>query len=323
MKKKIVVSAGHFHFFHRTAAIMAERKGYFKEEGIGDVEIMATGEDELTMEGLKAGKIDFILDVRPLLVLSENNKGVPVYIIGGMANNMPTSLHGAKGITSIAQLKGKKVGLVESGGGREVLWVKDLLRRRGLELDKDVTFATHVGHTSLQNQGPQLDRGDYQAVLIAAPDSDRAVKEGFPRLARRSDEFPEYPDRVVASTGDLITRNPEVVKGFLKGLIRGYRYLKPRKNWAEVVKMINEYNWGKDMGWENFDHSRLKEPYSLIEYLPSDGSVSKKALQVVITQATGLGMLPETVTVDQAVRLEFVQQAAKELNQKFGPAAYE
>ncbi|MBI4330137.1 MAG: ABC transporter substrate-binding protein [Chloroflexi bacterium] len=323
MQRKIMASAGHFHFFHRTAAIMAERRGYFKEEGLGDVEIKAAGEDELSIEGLKSGKIDFVLDVRPLVVISENNRGSDVYIVGGMISNVPTSLHGARGIRSVADLKGKRVGLVESGGGREALWVKDLLRRHGFDLNKDVTFVTQVGHTGLQNQRPRLDRGDHQAVLIAAPNSDQAVKEGYLRLARRSDEFPDYPDRVVATTGAMIAQHPGTVKGFLKGLIRGYRFVKQERNWPEIVKMVNDYHWERDMGWENFDRSRLNTPYSLIEYIPYDGSVTRKSLEVVITQARGLGLLPEGVRVEQATKFEFVEQAAKELNEKFGPRGYE
>lgn len=151
MKGKITMAAGHYHFFHRIAPLMAESKGYFKEEGIEDVEILATGEDELTIEWLKEGKIDFTQDVKPLLVIAENNKGAGVYIIGGMINGMLCNLHGAKGITRIEDLKGKRVGIVMGEGSREALWVKYLLRRHGFDLEKDVTFVYHTGYLSAKS----------------------------------------------------------------------------------------------------------------------------------------------------------------------------
>lgn len=323
MGSKTIISAGHFHFFHRTAPIMAERKGYFREEGLSDVAIVAPGEDELAMENLKAGKVDFILDARPSVPLSENSKGADVYIIGSMVTGLPTSLHGAKGIERVEDLKGKRVGLVHTGGGREALWVKDLLRRHGLVPGKDVTFIFPIGYPSLHQQAPRLDRGDYQAVLIAYQHSDDAVKAGYARLAQRADECPDYPDRVVVSTGSMIAQHPETVKAFLKGLIRGYRFTKRKENWPEIVKMVESYKWEDDLGWEGFDRSELDGQLATVKYLSSDGSVNTNALEVVITQAKSLGMLPEAFTIDQGIRLAFVEQAAKELNQKYGPMGYE
>lgn len=318
MRKKIVMSAGHFHFFHRVAPIMAERRGYFSEEGLHDVAIVAPGEDGLAMENLKSGKVDFILDARPLLAFGENNRGTPVYIIGGMIGGNLTYLHGAKGIKKIEDLKGKRVGLVEKGGSRESLWIKDLLRRHGLVPDKDVTFALEIGYTSLQNQAPHLDRGDYQAVLISEQYNAQAVKAGYAILGERSSEFPDYPDRVVATTGDMLTNHPETVKAFMRGLIRGYRFTKLKKNWSEVAKMVAEYKWERDMGWEGFDHAMLKKQYALIKYVSRDGLVSRNGLETVLSQAKALGMIPQKFSLDQILRQELAEQASKEIKQKFG-----
>ncbi|MFC1814625.1 ABC transporter substrate-binding protein [Thermodesulfobacteriota bacterium] len=318
MGKRVTMSAGHFHFFHRIAPIMAELRGFFREEGLNDVAIVAPGEDYLAMENLKAGKIDFILDVRPLLAFSENNKGTSVYIIGGMIGGNLTYLHGAKGIKRIEDLKGKRVGLVEAGGSRESLWIKDLIRRHGLVPDKDVTFALHIGYTSLQNQAPHLDRGDYHAVLISEQYNEQAVKAGYAVLGERSSEFSDYPDRVVATTGDMLTRNPETVKAFLRGLIRGYRFIKLKKNWPEVAKTVEEYKWERDMGWEDFDHALLKKQYALIKYVTSDGLVSRKGLETVLAQTKALRMMPEEFSLDQVLRQALAEEASKEIKQRFG-----
>ena len=80
--------------------------------------------------------------------------------------------------------------------------------------------------------------------------------------------------------------------------------------------MVLNYKWEKDMGWEGFDHSLLKTQYALIKYVTSDGTVSRKGLETVIAQMKALHMLPEPFTLDQAIRFEFVEQAAAEINQR-------
>jgi ABC-type nitrate/sulfonate/bicarbonate transport system substrate-binding protein len=90
--------------------LVAKERGYFGEEGLDNVKVMATGEDELTIEGLKNRTIVFGLDVKPQLVFRENHKGERLYINGGMINDLPLSLMSVKGIKSIADLKGKRIG---------------------------------------------------------------------------------------------------------------------------------------------------------------------------------------------------------------------
>ena len=88
MNKKIIMATGHAHAFHRTSALAAIANGYFRAEGLSEVEVRATGDDDLTVESLKSGDIDFGLDPRPHSLLEENAKGEQLYIIAGMLNNL-------------------------------------------------------------------------------------------------------------------------------------------------------------------------------------------------------------------------------------------
>jgi len=86
MKEKIILATGHAHAFHRASALAAARNGYFLAEGLPEVEIRATGEDDLTVECLEPGEIDFGLDPSPQSLLEEKAKGKQIYIIAGMLN---------------------------------------------------------------------------------------------------------------------------------------------------------------------------------------------------------------------------------------------
>src|SRR3972149_7601805 len=86
---KITVAAGHRHFTHRTPSKLAWEKGWFQQEGLSDVTIIATGKDDKTLEGLTNGTIDIGTDIRSDKVLEASDKGLKVYIIGAWRVGYP------------------------------------------------------------------------------------------------------------------------------------------------------------------------------------------------------------------------------------------
>jgi len=72
------------------------------------------------------------------------------------------------------------------------------------------------------------------------------------------------------------------------------------------------------MGWEGFDHALLKKQYALIKYVTSDGMVSRKGLETVLTQAKALRMIAEKFNLDQILRRELAEEALQEIKQRFG-----
>ncbi len=325
MGREIALSAGNFHAFHRLRPLASIEKGYFREEELDNMEVMATGEDELTIDGLKDGKIDFGLDVKPRLVCRESSKGEKLYIIGAMINDLPLSLISVKEIKTIADLKGKR--LTGAGGGRSRHWVRRLLRDNGLDPDKDVTLVERTDFGSLQNQGAHLDRGDYQATTISGwyprPEIfEQIAKAGYNHLAERSDTYPGgYPERVLITTGDMLEQHPQLVKGFLKGIIRGYRFAMDEKNQAELNRIIMSYTWEKELGWDGFDPALQGSFSRAARFLSHDAGV--KGLDIVIAEEKAEGMLPEEFTMERVARLEFQKEAAREIDAKFGLGGYQ
>src|SRR3990167_10285905 len=105
MKDKLILATGHAHAFHRASLLAAVRNGYFLTEGLPGVEIRATGDDDLTVESLKSGEIDFGLDPRPHSLIAENAKGAQLFIIAGMLNHLDLTLIATPDIKSIADLR--------------------------------------------------------------------------------------------------------------------------------------------------------------------------------------------------------------------------
>ncbi|MFB3884953.1 MAG: ABC transporter substrate-binding protein [Thermodesulfobacteriota bacterium] len=329
MEDRITLATGHAHAFHRASTLAALNNGYFLDEGLLNVELKATGECSLTVESLKSGNIDFGLDVRPDLILEQNSKGENLYIIAGMLNHLDLTLIGTRDVKSVGGLRGKKIGIIENGGGREVPWIRMLLRKEKINPDKDVTWVLDCGYTSLEIQSPRLNRGDYQATVLSAhykrPELFQLVRQaGYNVLAEHSETHPGgLPDRVVATRGNMLTQYPQVVKGVLKGIVRGYRFARDPKNAQELRQMYLTQDWGRDgFGWGKFDNALVDGMVRSSRILPSDGSISLSGLDALIEEYKTWGRLPSGYTKEKAIRLEPLQDAVKELNAKFGTEGY-
>ena len=330
MKEKIILATGHAHAFHRGSSLAATKNGYFRDEGLPEIEVRATGDDDLTVENLKSEDIDFGLDPRPHSLIEQNVKGEPLYIIAGMLNYLDLTLIATPDIKSIADLKGTKIGLIEKGNGRDATWIRILLRKEGIDPDKDVTYVLDAGYGSLEIQGPRLDRGDYQSVFLSGhykrPELFEQVrKAGYNFLAERSQTHPDgLPDRVVATTGKMLEQYPDVVKGVLKGIIRGYRFARDSRNAKRLKDMYLTQDWGKDgFGWGKFDDKLIDGMVSSARILPPDGRISLSGLEDVIQEWKAAGKLPQDFNKEQVLRLEPLHKAVSELNTQFGPEGYE
>jgi len=246
-----------------------------------------------------------------------------------MLNYLDSTLIGSPIIKSIADLRGMKIGTAEKDGGRDVPWIRMLLRKAGIDPDKEVTWVKDVGYASLTIRGPRLDRGDFQATTLSGhykrPELFELVrKAGYNMLAERSETHPDgLPDRVVATTGKLLIENAEMIKRVLKGIVRGYRFARNEKNAQQIKEMYLAYDWGKEgFGWGKFDETLIDGMVRSAMVLPSDGSISQGGLEDLVEEYKASGKLSGGVTKQQVLRLAPLQEAVRELNAEFGPEGY-
>ena len=322
----LIVSAGHFHVFHRVAPVVALQRGYFHQEGLDAVDIIATGDDESTMVGLKRNSINIQLDVKPSIVFRESAQGEQIYIIGAMLSQHPVAFITTGEIRTISDLKGKKIGLYESGGGASRHMIAALLRKHGLDPEKDVGYVLRAGSPSLNNQGPRLRRGDYQATTIFSVYAAEAADQGFKVFAHSQDVYPDgYPTRIMTTNGYMVSHHPDALTAFLIGLVRGYRFVRDTRNLAESWKVINAWRWekGGGLGWdEGFEPDWLSAG-SLYVNLAIDAQVPLKGLQNMMDDLKSSGALPTDFSLGKVTALDFLEKAIIAVDAQFGPGGYE
>jgi ABC-type nitrate/sulfonate/bicarbonate transport system substrate-binding protein len=90
------VITGHYHAGHRIMTKIANEKGWFREEGLGRIDIspLGTNDDHLTLAELAKGTADIVWDPHSDIVVQED----------------------AKGLNTIHDLKGTRVGVNEIDG---------------------------------------------------------------------------------------------------------------------------------------------------------------------------------------------------------------
>ncbi len=120
----------------------------------------------------------------------------------------------------------------------------------------------------------------------------------------------------------MIKRYPNDVKAFLRAIIRAYRFLNKEENYLEINRIIAE-SAEKGLGWEDMDYSKVEKHYLGFKILPANGNITKFGFQQMIDEEKLDGRLPQSYKMEQVVRLQFVEKAAKELDMRFGPGGYE
>jgi ABC-type nitrate/sulfonate/bicarbonate transport system substrate-binding protein len=137
----------------------------------------------------------------------------------------------APGITSIKQLRGKKVAVSRFGSGSHFqsnLALKD----GGLDPDKDVTVL-QIGNSAARMAA--ILSGTVDGTIMAADFVPRAKKEGFNVVADLAATNIDYPFLSLNIMGNYIERNLKMVKALIKSMSESVTVLQTDTSAAKAV----------------------------------------------------------------------------------------
>jgi NitT/TauT family transport system substrate-binding protein len=162
-------------------------------------------------------------------------QNAPMLIISGMQPYMDYTLLGAKGISSVNDLRGKVVGVTGPGGIAEFAAVEGLAKK-GLVRDRDYKILYGVGNSPARAQA--LETGKIQASPFSFLERLELEKKGYPILFDIGEVIPGFPFVVIATSRQKIEADPEGIVVLLRGINRGLDFLKrnPEKVAAAVIK---------------------------------------------------------------------------------------
>src|ERR1700756_5165099 len=88
-------------------------RGYFKRQGL-DVQLITVRQSDVIIAATVGGELNF-MDIIPTAILA-SVRGLPIKTIGVILKSAPYVLVSQPGLRSVADLKGKKIGVSSVGG---------------------------------------------------------------------------------------------------------------------------------------------------------------------------------------------------------------
>jgi NitT/TauT family transport system substrate-binding protein len=208
---------------------MGRRAGIFRKNGL-DLEVVYVNSGSLLNQALIAGTFDVSFSQGSEAMLAKL-RGADMRITAVIANHFNHVYLTAPAITSIKQLKGKKVAVSRFGSGSH--FQSNLaLKEGGLDPDKDVTVL-QIGNSSARMAA--ILSGTVDGTIMAADFVPRAKREGFNIVADLADSKIDYPFLSLNMMGNYIDRNPKMVKAIIKSMAESIRALQTDQAAAKAV----------------------------------------------------------------------------------------
>jgi NitT/TauT family transport system substrate-binding protein len=271
-------------------------KGYFSRAGI-EIEFDYSFEtDGVALVG--ANEVQFSL-VSGEQVLLARAQGLPVVYVLAWWQDYPVAIAALKehGITSPADLRGKKIGLPGLFGANYV-GLRALLNAGGLS-EEDVTLES-IGF----NQIEALVAGGDEAVVIYANNEPIQLEaQGNPVDVIRVADYVSLSSNGLLTNETTITENPELVRSMVQAVLRSIAYT--LDNPDEAYEICKNYIEGLDQADQEVQKAILA---ATIEFWKTDrmGYSKPEAWENMQSVLLDMGMLAEPLELQKAYTNDFI-----------------
>jgi NitT/TauT family transport system substrate-binding protein len=164
-------------------------------------------------------------------VVSAAANGGDLVIVANLVPVFPYVFMTAPSVSSITDLKGKKVGISKIGGSADIA-TRVALTKNGLDPTKDVTI---VETGSAANRVAALKSGAIQGGVSQPPESTTLEQQGFHVAYDMAKQKLPAANTVVATTGTYLKAHKQVVQDYIDALVESIARLKKDRTFAEQV----------------------------------------------------------------------------------------
>ena len=276
--------------------IIAQKEGYFKEEGL-NVELLSI-RGEIAIRTTLSGDVDFFTNAGSALAAAV--RGVPVRLITVFQDKPGWDLIASPEIKSVSQLRGKNIAIMSPEGSLAVV-AREILRKNGIDPTKDVNLVVMGGD---EVRFPALQTKSIAATLFNTAMSLRAQKEGFSKLANAA-EYANLVEGGLATSQDKIKQGPEKIFRFVRASLKGLNYYVTKREAAIKYMMDNLRMKDRDLVSSIYDiQTRL---------VLKEGFSDDKVLQSMIDDMKRTTKVQRDIKVADVFELSFVKKANEEL----------
>lgn len=275
---------------------LAQKRGFYSEEGLLVELILMAG---LTgTRALIGNSVEFGSASNPTAAI----QGAKLKILMVFNDKPPGEFMAQRGFQSVGELRGKRIG-GSTVGSLDYGWLKEVLPKFGLQIEKDVNFVP-VGATSARYVA--LRAGSIDAASLSPPSSLLAHAAGYTTLFRFADHLEDIQASIVA-TDERLARQGDLVGRFLRATVKGQRaYLANRQ---EGIIAVMEFTRQKDRDLI----SRVYDDH--METIARDGTIPERLQRIVIERSKRFTGVTREVRPEEIFDFSFLKRAQAEVKQ--------
>ncbi|MBZ0249074.1 MAG: ABC transporter substrate-binding protein [Burkholderiales bacterium] len=278
-KKKITIAVGGKNLFYYLPLSVAERKGYFKDEGL-DVEIPDFAGGAKALQALVGGSADMVSGAYEHTInMAAKKQPIKAVVLQAKFSSIVLLLPRDKAAKykGPADLKGLKVGVTAPGSSTN-MFVNNILARGGLK----PTDISVVGVGAGSGAVAAMEKGEIDAlsnldpVITQLESTGKFVPVADSRTEKGMQEIygGDYHASVIYITDEYIRKYPNTVQAVVNAMVRANRWVAKATPQEIVDLMPDAYKGGNP---SLYKQGLLK---NMIGY-SEDGQMSMKAAQNV------------------------------------------
>jgi ABC-type nitrate/sulfonate/bicarbonate transport system substrate-binding protein len=276
--------------------VMAEKKGFFKKEGLNAVVVIM--QNQVVVNGVLSKSLDYGATIANFIGAAKS--GLPVRVVMAIMDGLDHVLVAAPNIKRVEDLRGKNIGISSFGGAPHNQMVM-ILRKYGMNPDKDVTFLQIGGGATRYTA---LESGSIQATMLVPPMNKVAREKGFNELLYFN-EIMKVPLSGLAVHVDKIKETPEEIVKVIKALLISVDFI--RNNKAEILGFL-EKSWG-------IKNPAVREGFygDMLGLYSHTGIVSDETIANVVRFTQATRKTQESIAVADITDWTFAKKANEEL----------
>ncbi|MCJ2164303.1 MULTISPECIES: ABC transporter substrate-binding protein [unclassified Pseudodesulfovibrio] len=285
---------------------LADNLGYFKEQGLA-IKFVNFKSSPLSVASLLAKEVQLCLTSYDQ-ALKTYEKGKVLKIILTTTDSHPWCIIAQPEIKRPEDLKGKNLSAKMPGSGPRA-FVSAVLLHYGINPEKDVTFVDLPGTAIIPaftnhaidatfgsgvHKAQMLNRGGHVLVDMNDPAQHMAVLG-----------TDKYPLKVVLTTDEFATDNPEIMQKFTNAVAKAMKWESTHSS-KEIAENVKSYFLG------SIDEAivdDVRKPFS------HTGLVTASGHEAIVKQSISVGMIKESIPMDAVVDMSFMENSQKIMDQ--------
>ena len=309
-KREVHIAVGGQNSFYYLPITIAERRGYFKDEGLS-IKISDFAGGAVALRAVVGGSADVVSGAyEHTISLQSKKQYFQAFVAQGRLPQIAFGIATAKAgsIKSFKDLKGLKIGVSAPGSSTHNL-VKQLLTKGGLDPNKDASvIGVGLGAQAIAAmKSGQIDAISNTDPVMTKLEQDNAIKVLADTRTLKGTEAvwgAPLPAGVLHAAIEFVQKNPRTVQALTNAMVRADKWI-ARASATDVAKVVPESYLLGDPALYLFSFDKVKEAMS------PDGMISDAGAKATLRSLAAFDPIIKVGEIDLAKTYtnEFVKKA--------------